>query len=166
MERQRVDMNSTGRLTGRLVAAGRALTGVSHSELATAAGIPLEMLRDLESSGAAWIPDNESQALGRALGTFGAVIVPERDGMGAGVRLKFTGQDARQIGRAPQVSAWHLVGLYFVLSAAYCACGNTGRHCRYLASLVTHPDPLGALHTSLRSYSLCSNCVTGRDYLA
>jgi hypothetical protein len=36
-------MNSTGRLTGRLVAAGRALTGVSQSELATAAEIPLEM---------------------------------------------------------------------------------------------------------------------------
>lgn len=92
-------MNSTHRLTGRLVAAGRALTGVSQSELATAAGIPLEILRPLESSGAAWIPDNESQALGRALETFGAVIVPEGDGMGAGVRLKFTRQDARQIGR-------------------------------------------------------------------
>ena len=88
-----------GRLTGRLLAAGRALTGVSQNELATAAGIPLEMVRVLESSGAAWIPDNESQALGRALETFGAVIVPESDGMGAGVRLKFTRQDARQIGR-------------------------------------------------------------------
>ena len=92
-------MNSKGRLTGRLVAAGRALTGVSQSELATAAGIPLEMFRLLESSGAAWIPDDESQTLVRALETFGAVIVPEGDGMGAGVRLKFTRQDARQIGR-------------------------------------------------------------------
>jgi len=45
----------------------------------------------LESSGAAWIPDDESQALGRALETFGAVIVPEGDGMGAGVRLNFWG---------------------------------------------------------------------------
>jgi len=92
-------MNSTFRLTGRLVAAGRALTGVSQSDLATAAGIPLEMLRLLESSGAAWIPDSESQALGRALETFGAVILPENDGMGAGVRLKFTRQDVKQIGR-------------------------------------------------------------------
>ena len=87
-------MYLTGRLTGRLLAAGRALTGVSQNELATAAGVPLE-----ESSGAAWIPDNESQALSRALETFGVVIVPEGDGMGAGVRLKFTRQDARQIGR-------------------------------------------------------------------
>ena len=92
-------MNSIGRLTGRLVAAGRALTGVSQSELANAAGIPPEMLHLLESSGAAWIPDDKAQALGRALETFGAVIVPEGDGMGAGVRLKFTRQDARQIGR-------------------------------------------------------------------
>jgi hypothetical protein len=92
-------MSSTDRLTGRLVAAGRALTGVSLSELATASGLPLEMLRLLESSGAAWIPDEDSQALGRALESFGAVIVPEGDGMGAGVRLKFTRQDARQIGR-------------------------------------------------------------------
>ncbi len=92
-------MNSTGRVTGRLVAAARALTGVGESELATASGIPLEKLRLLERNGAAWIPDDESQALGRALETFGAVVIPESDGMGAGVRLKFTRQDARQIGR-------------------------------------------------------------------
>jgi hypothetical protein len=92
-------MNSTGRVTGRLVAAARALTGVGESELAAASGIPLETLRLLERNGAAWIPDDESQALGRALETFGAVVIPESDGMGAGVRLKFTRQDARQIGR-------------------------------------------------------------------
>ena len=92
-------MDSKGRLTGRLVAAGRALTGISESELASAAEIPLEMLRILESSGAAWIPDDRSQALARALETFGVVVVPEGDGMGAGVRLKFTRQDVRQIGR-------------------------------------------------------------------
>ena len=94
-----MNMDSTGRLTGRLVAAGRALIGVGQSELAAAAGIPVETLRQLESSGAAWIRDNESQALSRALEKFGAVIVPEDNGMGAGVRLKFTRQDTRQIGR-------------------------------------------------------------------
>jgi transcriptional regulator with XRE-family HTH domain len=92
-------MDSQGRLTGRLVAAARALTGVSQSDLATASGVSLETLRHLESSGAAWIPDDESQVLGRALETFGAVILPESDGMGAGVRLKFTRQDVKQIGR-------------------------------------------------------------------
>jgi hypothetical protein len=75
------------------------LTGISQNDLATAAGIPLETLRLLESSGAAWIPDNESQALDRALEKYGAVIVPEGEGMGAGVRLKFTRQDTKQIGR-------------------------------------------------------------------
>ena len=92
-------MDSQGRLTGRLVAAARALTGVSPGDLATTSGVSLETLRLLESSGAAWIPDDESQMLGRALETFGVAIVPEGDGMGAGVRLKFTRQDARQIGR-------------------------------------------------------------------
>jgi hypothetical protein len=92
-------MNSRGRLTGRLIAAGRALTGVSQNELAAAAEIPPEMLRLLESSGAARIPEAKSQSLGRALETFGAVIVPEGDGMGAGVRLKFTQQDVKQIDR-------------------------------------------------------------------
>jgi hypothetical protein len=75
------------------------LTGVSQSELAAAAEISLETLHLLESSGAAWIPDDKAQALGRALETFGAVFIPEADGMGAGVRLKFTRQDARQIAR-------------------------------------------------------------------
>jgi transcriptional regulator with XRE-family HTH domain len=75
-------MNSTARLTGRLVAAARALTGISQSELAIGSGISLEMLRLLESSGAAWVPDDESQALGRALETFGVVAIPEGDGMG------------------------------------------------------------------------------------
>lgn len=92
-------MSATFQLTGRLIAAGRALTGVSPIELAASAGIPLETLRQLEASGGAWIANHDSQALGRALETFGAVVILEGDGMGAGVRLKFTRQDERQIGR-------------------------------------------------------------------
>ena len=92
-------MNTKNGLTGRLLAAARALTGVGQSDLATASGIALERLRLLEASGAAWLPDRDAQALAHALETFGAVIVPEGHGMGAGVRLKFTRQDARQIGR-------------------------------------------------------------------
>ena len=59
IKRQGLDMESKGRLTGRLLAAGRALTGVSQSELATTAGIPLDILRRLEFSAAAWIPEDE-----------------------------------------------------------------------------------------------------------
>lgn len=92
-------MNSTSRLTGRLVAAGRALTGISQDDLSAAAGIPMEAYLRLEASSAAWIPDDEARALISALETFGAVIIPEGDGMGAGVRLKFTRQDVRHLGR-------------------------------------------------------------------
>ena len=92
-------MGATSRLTGRLIAAGRALTGVGQSELASTAHIPLEKLRHLEASGSAWMSEDESQALGQALETFGVIVIFEGDGMGAGVRLKFTRQDARQIGR-------------------------------------------------------------------
>jgi hypothetical protein len=92
-------MSATFQLTGRLIAAGRALTGVGQKDLAATAGIPLETLRHLEASGSAWIPSDDSRALGQALEAFGAVVILEGDGMGAGVRLKFTRQDARQIGR-------------------------------------------------------------------
>ena len=45
-------------LTGRLIAAARALTGISLEELANASGIAPETLHLLESNGAAWIPIN------------------------------------------------------------------------------------------------------------
>ncbi len=92
-------MDSTSRLSGRLVAAGRALTGISQHDLAAAAGIPIDAYLLLESSSAAWIPDGEATALIGALETFGAVVIPEGDGMGAGVRLKFTRQDVKHLGR-------------------------------------------------------------------
>jgi hypothetical protein len=95
----RCEMDATTRLTGRLVAAGRALTGVSQENLAAAAAIPLEVYLRLEAGGAAWLAEDEARSLGRALEAFGVVIVPEGDGMGAGVRLKFTRQDVRNIVR-------------------------------------------------------------------
>lgn len=92
-------MKSFKPLTGRMVAAARALTGISLVDLAIASGISEEALRRAESNGAAWMSDTEAKALGPALETFGVVLIPEGDGMGAGVRLKFTRQDVRQIGR-------------------------------------------------------------------
>ncbi len=86
-------------LSGRLVAAARALTGISHDDLAGKSGIGAEAIRTLESSDAAWLPPEESEALARALAEFGAVFIPESGGMGAGVRLKFTRGDVKQIGR-------------------------------------------------------------------
>jgi hypothetical protein len=87
------------KLTGRLLAAGRALAGISHTDLAMASGTPPDTVLRLEANGSAWVPATQAGALLAALETFGAVIIPEGEGMGAGVRLKFTRQDARQIGR-------------------------------------------------------------------
>ena len=81
------------------MAAGRALAGVSQEDLAAAAGIPLDVYILQEAGGAAWLSGDDARSLGRALETFGVVIVPEGDGMGAGVRLKFTRQDVRSIAR-------------------------------------------------------------------
>ena len=87
------------KITGRVLAAGRTLSGISHAELAAASAIPLDTILLLEANGAAWLPETHAEALLSALETFGVIVIPEGDGMGAGVRLKFTRLDTRQIGR-------------------------------------------------------------------
>jgi hypothetical protein len=87
-------------LTGRLIAAARALTGISVEVLARAAGLDVEKMRLAEDSGSAPISSAaESEAIIQALERFGAVFIAEADGFGAGVRLKFTRLDAKQIAR-------------------------------------------------------------------
>ncbi|WP_323013402.1 XRE family transcriptional regulator [Devosia sp.] len=87
-------------LSGRLVAAGRTLVGVSQADFATAAGLSLETVCFIENTGSAWIEDpNDSEAARRGLEHFGVIVIGEGDGMGGGVRLKFTRQDVRQIAR-------------------------------------------------------------------
>jgi transcriptional regulator with XRE-family HTH domain len=87
-------------ITGRLISAARALTGISHSDLASATKMSLSRLTQLEAGGSAPVPsEHEANAVSRALESFGVVFIPEGDGMGAGVRLKFLRQDAKQIGR-------------------------------------------------------------------
>lgn len=86
-------------ISGRVIAAARALTGVSDADFAVAAGLAVETLRSLEAGGSAWVRSElEAEALRRALDHFGVMVI-EEDGRGAGVRLKFTRQDVRQIGR-------------------------------------------------------------------
>ena len=99
-------MVRSGRITGRLVAAARALTGVSEAVLATDARIPLERLRVVKSRGSSWLSDEDSEILRRALEAFGAVFIPEGDGMGAGVRLKFNRNDVGSwaVGKAKEAS--------------------------------------------------------------
>jgi len=93
-------MNGDLRITGRLITAARALAGVSQADFATAAGIPVDTLCAIEDSGSAWVQSRQdADALIRGLEHFGVIVIQESDGMGAGVRLKFTRQDVRQVAR-------------------------------------------------------------------
>lgn len=87
-------------ISGRLIAAARALTGVSQAEFGHAAGLSREKIAFMETFGSAFLQsDQDIEAVGRALEHFGVVVIDESDGMGAGVRLKFTRQDVKQIAR-------------------------------------------------------------------
>ena len=87
-------------MSGRLIAAARALVGVSEADFAAACGLDVETLCRLESAGSAFISsDAEVDAVARGMHQYGVTIVEEANGMGAGVRLKFTRADVRQIAR-------------------------------------------------------------------
>ena len=87
-------------ITGRLISAGRALVGVSQEDLAEASGIALTTLAQMEAEGSALLASGtDVDAVRRALEDFGAAFIGEGDGFGAGVRLKFRRNDARQISR-------------------------------------------------------------------
>ena len=87
-------------ITGRLIAAGRALVGVGAADLAAACGLTVQRMASLEAQGSARVrSDTEIAAIKRGLDHFGVVIIPESDNMGKGVRLKFTRSDVRQIAR-------------------------------------------------------------------
>jgi hypothetical protein len=90
-------MSEMERLTGRLVAAARVLAGVGRDDFAKAAGISTERLQTVEAKGSAWINDEDVPGLRAALERYGIILVEESDGLGAGVRLKFTRQDVRQL---------------------------------------------------------------------
>lgn len=91
-------MTSQFQVTGRLIAAGRALVEVSREDFAKAAGLSTEALMLIEAGGSAWVKSqNDADAIIRALDTFGVVMVDEGGGQGAGVRLKFTRQDVKQL---------------------------------------------------------------------
>ena len=93
-------MSGMIRISGRLIAAARALVGVSQADFAGACGLAVETLDRLEGGGSAWVSSEaDSEAVTRGMSHFGVMIVAEADGMGAGVRLKFTRADVRQIAR-------------------------------------------------------------------
>jgi hypothetical protein len=87
-------------ITGRLIAAARALTGIGHARLSEASGLSVQTLIEMEAGGSAVLQSAaEAESVQRALESFGAMFIPEAEGIGAGVRLKFLRQDVRQIGR-------------------------------------------------------------------
>jgi hypothetical protein len=87
-------------ISGRQIAAARALADISQEDLSTRARIPLADLMRLEAYGAALLPsDAHTDAIRNALDSFGTIFVPEGHGLGAGVRLKFSRLDVKQISR-------------------------------------------------------------------
>jgi transcriptional regulator with XRE-family HTH domain len=93
-------MNSQITISGRLITAARALAGISQADFAAASGLSVENLRLIEGNGSAWLQSGpDVEAVNRGLQHFGVMVIGESDGMGAGVRLKFTRQDVRQLGR-------------------------------------------------------------------
>ncbi len=93
-------MNPTVQVSGRLIAAGRALVEVSLEDFARAAGLTADALALLEAGGSAWVQSqSDADAIIQAFDTFGVVVVEEGNGLGAGVRLKFTRQDVKQLAR-------------------------------------------------------------------
>jgi transcriptional regulator with XRE-family HTH domain len=87
-------------ISGRQIAAARALADISQQDLADRARISLAELLRLEAYGAALLPDDaQTVAIRNALESFGAIFVPEGKDLGAGVRLKFSRQDVKQISR-------------------------------------------------------------------
>lgn len=92
-------MDDTTKISGRQVAAARALTGVGRAELAEAIGISVAEIGRIEAGGSVPLDRDTAERAQRAFERFGAIFIPESDGFGAGVRLKFMRLDARQIGR-------------------------------------------------------------------
>jgi transcriptional regulator with XRE-family HTH domain len=91
---------TTHSITGGQIAAARALTGISQVKLAARAGVEPSVLRRLEAR--AVLPNDPDEGLVRicrALEELGAVFIDEKDGDGAGVRLKFSRCQTRAIDR-------------------------------------------------------------------
>lgn len=95
-------MQPSGAISGRQIAAARALVSMSQASVAEAAGIPLQVLKRMEANSLN-VPASSDpcpvRAVRQALERAGALFVPEDGIAGAGVRLKFNRLETRQIGR-------------------------------------------------------------------
>lgn len=85
-------------LSGPLARAARALVKYPRPHVAKMTGLSEDVLADFEGSRAD-LPEDGKARLKAVLEEGGAVFLPESDGFGAGVRLKFTKKDAKAITR-------------------------------------------------------------------
>jgi hypothetical protein len=94
-------MSTADILSGRQIAAARALVSLSQAALAEAAGMSVTSLKRMEANSvnvpASSLPCKVT-AVRHALERAGALFVPEDASAGAGVRLKLTRSETRQIG--------------------------------------------------------------------
>lgn len=92
-------MGERSQVTGRQIAAGRVLAGIGQEKLARRSNISVPTLRRMEASdGPANGLPNNVRAVVSELEALGILFIPE-DVAGAGVRLKFTSSDVKQIRR-------------------------------------------------------------------
>lgn len=83
-----ITVSENTQITGRQIAAGRVLIGMSQGELAEAGNISVPTLRRMEASGGpAPGMANNVGAVRRALEAAGVQFIPE-NGSGVGVRLR------------------------------------------------------------------------------
>lgn len=85
-------------ITAALCRAARALIGWRIETLAEESGVDRALLVAFENA-AARLDAAQAKAVSAALEAGGALLMPESDGLGAGVRLRFTARDAKQIAR-------------------------------------------------------------------
>ena len=87
-------------ISGGQIMAARALTGISREKLAARAKVEPSILDRLEARGTlANAAEEDLAKVCRALEELGAVFIDEKEGAGAGVRLKFSRNQTRAIDR-------------------------------------------------------------------
>lgn len=91
-------MDDANKTTGRQIAAGRVLAGLGQEKLAKIAAVPVSALRRMETSiGVPNSPADQVTAVRDTLEKLGIRFIPEENGGGVGVRLKFNSSEIKRI---------------------------------------------------------------------
>ena len=71
-------MSGKTQISGRLIAAARALTGISQEDFAAACGLPVEALRVMEAGGSAWLrSERDAEEVSYGLDHYGVIVIEE-----------------------------------------------------------------------------------------